>query len=243
MAGQRSGRGPHPQDETLFAERWQGILREAVADLSWLRGRGYSETASIKIVGDRYSLKARQRVAVARCSCSDKAKESRLARRVEPSRIRGRDLYLDGFNLLTTFEAALAGGVLLRGRDGCVRDMASMHGNYRVLSQTGEGICILHEELEKLGPGRVIWYLDRPVSNSGRLASLVREMSRDSSIPNTDVRLVRDPDPLLIRVGEKGVIASADSGILDRSGEWVSLAYHILARRKMNGSVIDLSGC
>ena len=38
--------------------------------------------------------------------------------------------------MLTTIEAALAGGVILAARDGAYRDMASMHGSYRKVAET-----------------------------------------------------------------------------------------------------------
>lgn len=55
-------RGPHPADRDLFAPPQHAALAQAVADLSWLLGRGYGEVAAIDLVGDRYGLRARQRL-------------------------------------------------------------------------------------------------------------------------------------------------------------------------------------
>jgi hypothetical protein len=54
-------------------------------------------------------------------------------------------LWIDGYNVLTSIEAALSGGVILRARDGCYRDMASMHGSYRKVEETISAIHILGE--------------------------------------------------------------------------------------------------
>jgi hypothetical protein len=55
-------------------------LRQAVADFSMLLTKGYADKSSLKLVGDRFSLTQRQRVAVMRGSCSDQQLEGRLAR-------------------------------------------------------------------------------------------------------------------------------------------------------------------
>jgi hypothetical protein len=81
---------------------------------------------------------------------------------------------IDGLNVITTIEVALAGGVLLLGRDGCIRDMASFHGNYRLVHETERAVAILVDVVESMNPSKVMVYVDRPVSNSGRLAEIIR---------------------------------------------------------------------
>jgi Protein of unknown function (DUF434) len=72
----RTHRGPHPVDAQLFApENWPQ-LQAAVADLSWLLGRGYASVASLKLVGDRYRLDQRQRAASAGFSLSSMSPRS-----------------------------------------------------------------------------------------------------------------------------------------------------------------------
>jgi len=127
----RRHRGAHPKDQRLFDAALLPTLRGAVADLSWLLSRGYAAAASLKLVGDRFELKERQRLAVARAACSDQQKESRELISLPIESVRGQDLLIDGFNIIVTTEAALSGGVLIHCRDGCVRDMSSVHGSYR----------------------------------------------------------------------------------------------------------------
>jgi len=106
-------------------------MRAATDDYCMLRSRGYAARASLKIVGDHFQLISRQRLAVERCSCIDAARVARGERRVRPDECVGADLAVDGFNQLITLEAALSGAVLLRGRDGVLRDLAGVHGSYR----------------------------------------------------------------------------------------------------------------
>lgn len=241
MAG-KSNRGKHPRDEKLFAESQLPPLREAAADLSWMRTRGYTDNSSIKLVGDRYDLTARQRVAVGRCACSDQSRQSRSERSVPPEEIGDRLVLLDGFNVLTTIEAAMAGGILLRGRDGCIRDMSSMHGNYRVLDQSRDALEKILNTLQKRNISPSTWYLDKPVSNSGRLKAIIEEVASRFPQLSVQVTLVPDPDPILKKANREGVVATADSGILDECGEWMNLAATVIENECPDAEIIDLSG-
>jgi len=221
MGDSRRHRGPHPTDAQLFAEQALPALTSAVEDLSWLRTRGYSDASAVKLVGDRYRLRSRQRTAAKRCACSDSAQLDRASRRCAPKRMNARHLLVDGLNVITTIEVALARGVLLLGRDACLRDMASFHGSYRLVQETERAVEILVEVVDSLRPSKVTVYIDRPVSNSGRLAEIVRATAsrKGSCIQATTAD----------RVDEKlkastAVVASADSAILDECGDWLNLA-------------------
>ncbi|MDO8540631.1 MAG: DUF434 domain-containing protein [Opitutaceae bacterium] len=128
MPDTRTHRGPHPEDAKLFAPAAVPALRGGYADLCWLLDRGYAMTSALELVGNRFSLRQRQRLALARCACSEEQRRRRAAHELPAGALAGAELWLDGYNLLISLEAALGGGVLLLGRDGCVRDLASLHG-------------------------------------------------------------------------------------------------------------------
>lgn len=107
-----------------------------VSDLCWLLDHGYGIASATELVGDRYRLSRRQRIAVARCACSSAAKERRKIRCVADRELRSAELWLDGFNVLTAVEAALGGGVILLGRDGCCRDVAGVYSHYHKVLET-----------------------------------------------------------------------------------------------------------
>ena len=225
----RRHRGPHPQDEALFSESVRDTLRAAVRDLSWLRGRGYAEPSAIKLVGDRYQLRARQRVAVGRSACPDDARNQRRSRRIDTELVSGQSLELDGLNVLTTIEVALAGGVLLLGRDECVRDMASFHGNYRLVHETEPGVRILLDVLSALRPSGVRIFIDRPVSNSGRLAGVIRAQAEGLGFA---VEAVLSDRVDAILKSSTHIVATADSAILDACGPWLNLARLAVERHR-----------
>ena len=105
-------------------------------------------------------------------------------------------VWLDGYNVLTTVEAALAGAVVLAGADETYRDMASMHGSYRKVAETEPAVVLIGETLAELKPDETRWLLDKPVSNSGRLSADRCRNGRRHGWP-WNVDLVADPDPLL----------------------------------------------
>lgn len=232
-------RGLHPGDDEIFCEDQLPDLRAAVEDYSWLLDRGYAEPSTLKLVGDRYQLRARQRDAVSRCSASTAALERRSAHH---ARVPGLEdaIYIDGYNLLITLETALSGGVILRARDGCFRDLASLHGTYRSVEETTPAIELVGEALhDRLAfRGKVFWYLDAPVSNSGRLAGTIREAAARRGW-TWEVLLVPDPDPVL--ADQRGLVSSSDSWILDRCQKWFNLALEVLEPRRGEIFVVDLS--
>jgi hypothetical protein len=238
LPDKRRHRGAHPEDERLFAADALPTLRRATSDLSWLLTRGYASPSALKLVGDRYCLMKRQRIAIGRCACSREALERRQRRLLEPPQLRHRQLWIDGYNVLTSLEAALAGGVILGAQDGCYRDMASVHGSYRKVSETVPAIQLLGELMARWGVAECRWFLDSPVSNSGRLKAVVLEVAAQSDWP-WRVELVHDPDAVLSQTDQ--VVASSDSVILDRCQRWLNLARLAIAERAPQANVADLS--
>ena len=106
----RAHRGPHPKDAKFFSARAQSALREATGDLCWLLSRDYSLHSASELVGNRYELSRRQRMAISRCACSPHNLESRRQRQVQPNVLQGEELWIDGYNVLMVVEVALGGG-------------------------------------------------------------------------------------------------------------------------------------
>lgn len=87
--------------------------------------------------------------------------------------------------------------------------------------QTRPALERIGKRLSELGVESCQWLLDRPVSNSGRLCTLIRETAELNGW-NWEAELVNDPDPILSQSGE--VVVSADSVVLDRCRRWLNLA-------------------
>lgn len=237
MPDARRHRGPHPADATLFAADTAHVLRAAVADMSWLLERGYTATAVLKLVGDHFSLRERQRLAVLRSACAETAAVARRRRRLDVAGLAGRRLAVDGFNCLITTEAALAGGLLLRGRDGALRDLASVHGSYRDVEETDAALLRLGEAIARGNPADVRWYLDRPISNSGRLRGELLDLARSKGWA-WQVELVDNPDRAMAASG--WVVATTDAWLLDNVPAWICLPDAVIQPGIDDGWLLDL---
>jgi len=238
MPDTRKHRGAHPRDARLFAPGRLADLRSAVGDLSWLLSRGYAWPSSVKIVGDRYALTVRQRAAVERSACSDAALAGRLAKRVPPEMLAGAEVAIDGYNLLISVEAALSGGVILGGRDSSFRDLAGVHGSYRTMAETIPALDLIGRHLAERGTARVQWWLDAPVSNSGRLRERMLEQAGRNDW-NWSVELSPDPDKALIQTDR--VVVTSDSVVLDGCRVWANLARHLIETHIAEAWVVDLA--
>jgi hypothetical protein len=227
----------HPEDGRLFAPEQWPALRAAVAELSWLLSRGYAEPSALKLVGDRHRLDARQRMAVMRSARTDEALARRTSSCVDAQAVRGQSLDIDGYNVLTTIEAALSGGVILAARDGTYRDVASIHGSYRKVEETRPAIRLIAEALRTLRAGHCRWLLDRPVSNSGRLRAIVLEEAGEMP---WEIEIVANPDAILCQTA--AIACSADSVILDSARRWFNLARHVVSAAIPGAQAIDLTG-
>jgi len=238
MPDKRTHRGPHPADEKLFAPAAISSLRSALADYSLLLTKGYAEKSALKLVCDKFSLTQRQRLAVMRSACSDRQLALRSEHRIEAKNLAGQSVAVDGYNVLITVEAAMSGGVIFAGRDGCFRDLASIHGTYRKVTETIPALQLIGEFLKEAGVTKALWLLDSPVSNSGRLKTLIGELA-DQNNWDWEVELVLSPDAELKKTDL--VVASSDSVILDACKSWVNLAAEIITQKLPFATVIDLS--
>jgi hypothetical protein len=140
-------------------------------------------------------------------------------------------------NQIITIEAALAGGLLLRGHDGAWRDLASIHGTYRAMQETATTLEAIGCWLSAHGVREAVFLLDAPVSNSGRLAGQMRALAATHAWP-WSVQLVPSADPLLQRTPD--IVATSDSAILDKVGRWFDLAAAVVQQLAPNAWCIDL---
>ena len=223
-------RGADPEDERSFGASRLPTLRQATSDLCWLLDHGYGIASATELVGDRYHLTRRQRIAIARCACSGEAKERRDGHCVAPPQLRGQELWLDGLNVLTAVETALGGGVILIGRDGCCRDVAGIYSHYHKVTETVPALRAIGQLASQWAVTKCHWWLDSPVDNSGRLKGILHEVATEAGWP-WQVELVTNPDRVLSATDQ--IVSSSDHAILDRCQRWFNLARPaiFLARR------------
>jgi len=235
MPDKRRHRGVHPSDADLFGPEALGSLREALRDLSLLLSKGYADRSARKLVGDHFALTQRQRLAVMRSACSDQQQRRRIEHRIEIADIADQAVAIDGYNLLITIEAAMSGAFVFLGRDGCLRDLAGIHGTYRKVDETLPALRLIGEFLGELGIAETLWLLDSPVSNSGRLKTLISQLANERRW-DWDVRLSTNPDAELKRTDT--IVVSTDSVILDNCVRWTNLGTEIIMTHVPDARVI-----
>lgn len=235
----RRHRGPHPADEKDFDAENLHRLRQATFEVSWLLTQKYTLHASLALVGDHHGLSKRQRTAVSRAATSELFRQQRKQTRMALEDYPRIPIAIDGFNCLITLEAALSGGVILLGRDRCLRDLSGIHGSYRFVEETEPALMRMGEMLNSLECLSAQWFLDRPVSNSGRLASLLKALSHKHRWPwklvledNVDHMLIQSHHP----------VVTSDSVILNRSSTWLGVMNPLVGQLDVAVWLVDLSG-
>jgi hypothetical protein len=184
-------------------------------DYRYLREKGYSEKASLKLVGDRHRLSRVERNTLFRGVIPGDAAAARRRKLVPPDALRGQWLGIDWYNVLITVESFLRGYPLFISDDGITRDSSATHGSFRRTAVTDRALDSILEALAALAPGRVDAFLDSPIAFSGLMAEEARSRLSILSIPSL-VALEHTADyPLK---SYSGIVASSDSVILDCAG-------------------------
>jgi hypothetical protein len=230
-------RGKDLQDSRFFSSEALEKLRYAQEELCFLMDRNYPMAPIIKLIGDRYQFSTRQRLALQRSTCKPKSLEMRRKKSLPFNRINEGSIYIDGFNLIITLEVALSGGIILLGQDGAMRDLAGLRGNYRLIDKSDAALKVLGKVFKELRAKEVHFYLDSPVSNSGKLKVKIIDYAEGWGLPIT-VDLVNNPDTILSHMSR---IVTTDAIILDKCESYFNLAAYCIQTYIADAFVIDLS--
>lgn len=214
-----------------FSEKYTTALTAATDDMCWLLSRGYAGNSALQLVGNRYKLNKRQRSAVSRICCSEADKVNRAKTECTPAELQNETIEIDGFNLLIWLESALSGAFTFKTRDGLYRDISSVHGSYKRVVKTEEAIITVGRILQKIRVAKVKWYLDKPISNSGRLKTMLAEIAVREGF-DWEIELVYNPDKVLAE--SKNIVVSSDGWILDRAENWFNLNAYLLENELQN---------
>ncbi len=230
-------RGFDPKDRRFFSEKAITNLRIAQEEIQWLLDRNYRIDTVIDFVGNHYLLSSRQRLALRRATASKMQYRKRESKLLPPESAEHGCMFIDGFNIIITLEVALSGSVVISGRDGVLRDLAGLRGTYRLIDKTETALDLIGTALNELNVPKVKFFLDEPVSNSGRLKNKILSHSKIWDIP-TEVELVRNPDPIL---SDMGRVITGDSVILDNCESWFNLSRKIVKEHIKNAWVVEFN--
>lgn len=233
-----SRRGFVPEDLKEFNIESQLRLCRAQQDILYLLERDYKVKNASNFVGNHYMLSERQRLAIVRASAKKEILDLREKKRLSSDTL-GRNVYIDGLNLIISLEVALSEGTLIRCMDHAIRDLAGLRGTYRLISQTDTAILLIGDALTKLKVEEAVFYLDAPVSNTGRLKQRILELLQDYPCQVT-VELVNNADVILEQLD---AVVTSDAIILNKCISWFNLAADIIDERLPQMTIVDLSYC
>jgi hypothetical protein len=231
-------RGKNTGDDTLFgSEKQISKLKLAVEDMRYLLTREYPEKAASDLVGNRYRLKTRQIQALRGASASDSQLYSRQSKHVETLDLKGKTVYLDGFNVLILLESLLSEAYIFEGLDGCFRDLSGVHGTYKRVNQTLIAVELIAAFYQKNQIQKLVWVFDKPVYNSGRIKQIILEFAEQQQL-NWEADLQFNPDKFLAESSE--IIISSDAWILDHCKEWFNLIGYLIREEKLPVNLIKM---
>lgn len=230
-------RGFDSNDFRWFSDDEIKKLKKAQDEIQWLLDRGYRFDSVLPFVSNHYLFSARQRLALQRSASSTAKFEKRKTTMLCFETAKDGCIYIDGFNLIITLEVALSGSPVILGRDGVIRDLAGLRGTYRIIDKTDMALNLIGKSLNELSVQAAIFYLDAPVSNSGRLGKKILECSYDWNIP-VDVEIVPNADVVLSKMNR---IVTSDAIILDSCAGWFNLGRKIIEEYISHAWIVDLT--
>lgn len=229
-------RGYVPSDEKEFDADHMKIIKSAGEDIFYLLNKGYPIKPVVTFVGDHYLLSERQRMGLTRMTSSAESISNRLKKEIKKN-FNEDTVYIDGFNTIITLETAFSGSTLLKCMDGTIRDLAGLRGTYRLIDKTDLAITAIGDELNKFKIKKAIFYLDAPVSNSGRLSQRIIELLENYTF-ETEAIIINDVDRTLY---EKENVITSDAVILDKCKSWINLNKNIIEEKIGRYPYVDIS--
>ena len=187
-------------------------FKTAVRDYLFLMERHYPEKSALKLVSDRYALSGEERSMLFRGAVPAALAEERrkkTVRKPEP----GSFFIVDGYNVIRTVGSYLNGNFVFVAIDGFLRDVSEIHKKAVRDELVYRSLDLILKTLSRFESVGVHFFLDRPVSKSGELASFINTRLSDFSLTGK-AETVHSPDHYL-KEARDGIVCTADSAIVD----------------------------
>lgn len=217
--GETTKRGYSPDNQRDFTGLALANMEQAAEELYFLMNHGYPIKGASTFIGNHYLLSERQRVALTRIVSSEENIDARKVKQKYPENMAGDTVNIDGFNEIITLEVALSGSPVLLCMDGTFRDLAGLRGTYRLIDKTNTAIRLIISELKNIFVTKAVFWLDAPVSNSGRLKTRIAEIAEEEQF-EIEIQIVNNVDKILY---EQSNVISSDSIVLDHCTSWLNL--------------------
>jgi hypothetical protein len=190
-------------------------IREAIHDYSLFLNRGYPEKPLLKLIGDRYQLAACDRSLLFRGVFSSENAALQKSRLSETDTLKGRRLWIDGYNQILTVAAYLEGIPVFISNDGYLRDTGELHGAIRKSASFDRSTGLILQTVKEYLLQSAVFYFDRPVSRSAETAIYTASCMRETGVPG-GTEVAESADFALLTQNE-GILATSDSQIIRKT--------------------------
>jgi hypothetical protein len=202
-------------------------FKNALIDFYYLINKNYPKKEVLKLVGDQFRLTGVQRTILFRGITSNEKVIKRKAKLSPLENLKGKELYVDGYNILFTIMNYLLGKSIFIANDGLLRDSGGTYGKIENEMIFYQAVNLLMDFLPGIHSREIAIYLDQPISNSNVHINQLEEIIRQKKIKGK-IRLLPSVDQFLKQL-EDGVIATSDSQIIDQTPSSIlDLARHTL---------------
>lgn len=206
-------------------------------DIRYLLERGYPKTSSIRFVSNHYRLKENERHVLTRVIVPPQTAVARNKKHLTCREVTGKNILVDGYNVLIAIESMIGGHILWLCDDGFVRDTRGVfrsHSNSDITMEAVKQMCSL---LLRCNVPFVKILLDSQMSQSGQLANLIRhEMALLSLQGEVSTSVHADFD--LKNAGSQYVVATADGIVIDAVEKVIDLPASVLEQKGIRAEMI-----
>ncbi len=206
-------------------------LKEAAYDLRFLLNRSYRKKGALKFVANKYVLNTDERNYLARSIFSDSVAKGRQEKIIDISKIKDELLLVDGYNVLITVESMYNKDYdsIVLCDDGVIRDLNAVFGKYKLNNATEMALNKIISLISSYGPSSVCFFFDSPVSFSGKLAGLTKNIMGEFDLQGSVVlSKTVDTEIIMLSMLKNGIAATADSVIIDKVDRFVDIPRYIL---------------
>jgi hypothetical protein len=211
-------RNPHENSVdasgTYQIERLLKPARDIRSILRW----GYPKFATIRFVADHSQLNAEERHILTRVIMPPEKVVSRISKKIACKDVRGRDILLDGYNVLLSTDSLLKNEPMWFCDDGYIRDTRYYFRKEKQAEGIEDALDAILKFFSEIHPESVTFLLDAQISRSGELAGFIRRKMKEIGISG-DARTSKTVDFELKTAGKNPennlIVASSDGIVID----------------------------
>lgn len=187
-------------------------IRDAATDLRYLLDRGYPKDYALKFVADHRRLVVSDRYVLSRVVVPTDLAFVRKSKAVTLHELEGKEVFVDGYNVIITVESLLGGFDVYRCDDGFLRDVRGVFQSFKTSPGSMIAVSRILDVLSKGTPRNVTISLDEQISRSGELAAMIRQNMVAHGLPGTCITS-KNVDFELKRA--TGIVVTGDGNVID----------------------------